>query len=83
MNWKAKPLVSYRVIVELIAATTTKTGLTVKCELDKPHYPKGVPVSSEQVEAINITRDPFHGEWNYTIHPTETNAQTNEAVIFG
>jgi hypothetical protein len=83
MNWKAKPLVSYRVIVELIAATTTKTGLTVKCELDKTHYPKGVAVSSEQIEAINITRHPFHGEWNYTIHPTKTITQPDKAVIFG
>jgi hypothetical protein len=69
MNWKATPLVSYRVIVDLIAATTTKAGLTVKCELDGAHYPKGVAVSKQQMDSINITRDAFHGEWNYTIRP--------------
>ena len=47
MNWRAKPLLSYRVIVELIAATTTKTGLTVQCELDSAHYPKGIAVSDQ------------------------------------
>jgi hypothetical protein len=61
MNWKATPLVSYRVIVDLIAATTTKTGLTVKCELDSTQYPKGIAVSPKQMGAINITRDAFHG----------------------
>ncbi len=83
MNWKATPLLSYRVIVELIAATTTKTGLTVKCELDSAHYPKGVAVSPKQMDTLNITRDMFHGEWNYTIHPTETNTEPVKAVIFG
>src|SRR3984957_11947740 len=66
-NWRAKPLVNYRVIVELIGATTTSTGLTVHCELDKNVYPKGVLVSDEQMESLNITREDFHGEWNYTI----------------
>jgi hypothetical protein len=83
MNWKATPLVSYRVIVDLIAATTTKTGLTVKCELDSAQYPKGIAVSPKQMGAISITRDAFHGEWNYTIHPTETNTEPVKAVIFG
>ena len=69
MNWKATPLVSYRVIVNLIAATTTTTGLTVKCELDTTHYPTGVAVPKEKMDSINITRDAFHGEWNYTIRP--------------
>jgi transposase len=83
MNWKATPLVSYRVIVDLIAATTTKTGLTVKCELDSARYPTGVAVSPKQMDTLNITRDAFHGEWNYTIHPSETNTASVEAVIFG
>ena len=82
MNWKATPLVSYRVIVDLIAATT-KTGLTVKCELDSAHYQKGVAVSREQMDALNITRDEFHGDWNYTIHPAETNTEPVKAVILG
>jgi hypothetical protein len=69
MNWKARPLVSYRVIVDLIGATTTTTGLTVRCELDENTYPKGLAVSDQEMAGINITRDAFHGEWNYTIHP--------------
>ncbi len=69
-NWRAKPLVSYRVIVELIGATTTGAGLTVRCELDENIYPKGILVSDEQMESLNITREDFHGEWNYTIAPS-------------
>ena len=68
-NWRAKPLVSYRTIVSLISATTTKTGLAVRCELDQKAYPKGIRVSDEDMAALNIHRDPFHGEWNYTIKP--------------
>ena len=68
-NWRAKPLVSYRVIVDLIAATTTQTGLKVFCELDGKHYPKGIVVSDEEMASLNITRADFHGEWNYTIAP--------------
>ena len=66
-NWRAQPLVSYRVIVELISATTTSTGLTVRCELDTGQYPKGIAVSDAEMAAINIKRAEFHGEWNYTI----------------
>jgi hypothetical protein len=69
MNWRATPLVSYRVIVDLISATTTDTGLIVRCELDQNAYPKGIAVSDQEMEAINIARDIFHGEWNYTIQP--------------
>jgi hypothetical protein len=68
-NWRAKPLVSYRVIVELISATTTRTGLTVRCELDTGQYPSGIVVSDVEMAAINIKRAGFHGEWNYTISP--------------
>ena len=68
-NWRAQPLVSYRVIVDLITATTTKTGLTVRCEVDNNLYPKGIVVSDAELAAINITRHDFHGEWNYTIAP--------------
>jgi hypothetical protein len=70
MNWRAKPLVSYQVIIDLISATTTKTGLKVVCELDDNRYPKGIVVSDEELAAINITRSDFHGEWNYTIKPS-------------
>ena len=68
-NRRAKPLISHRVIVNLIAATTTRTGLSVHCELDKNLYPKGIVVSDDDFAAINITRADFHGEWNYTISP--------------
>ena len=69
MNWRAKPLVSYRVIVDLISATTTDTGLTVRCELDTNCYPKGITISDQEMATINIRRADFHGEWNYTIKP--------------
>ena len=70
-NWRAKPLVSYRVIVNLIAATTTETGLKVHCELDTKRYPKGVAVSDAEMAALNIQRAEFHGEWNYDIAPVK------------
>jgi hypothetical protein len=70
MNWRAKPLVSYQVIIDLIGATTTKTGLKVIGELDDNQYPKGIVVSDEQLAAINIVRADFRGEWNYTIKPS-------------
>jgi hypothetical protein len=69
MNWRAKPLISYRVIVDLISATKTDAGLTVSCELDPNLYPKGIVVSDEEMAALNILRAEFHGEWNYTIRP--------------
>jgi len=68
-NWRARPLVSYQVIIDLIAATTTKTGLTVQCELDRNTYPKGIVVSDQEMQALNIVRAEFHGDWNYTISP--------------
>ncbi len=61
MNWRAKPLVSYRVMINLISATTTKTGLTVQCELDTSSYPKGIVVTDQEMSEINILRDDFHG----------------------
>jgi hypothetical protein len=71
MNWRGKPLLSHQVIVQLIGSTTTDTGLAVCCELDANLYPKGIKVSDEEMQAINITRDEFHGEWNYTISPNQ------------
>lgn len=70
-NWRGKPLVSHAVIVQLIGATTTETGLQVCCEIDPNLYPKGVQVSEQEMQAINLTRAEFHGEWNYTIAPNE------------
>jgi hypothetical protein len=71
INWRAKPLVSYQVIVDLIAATSTKTGLTVHCELDETEYETGRRVSDEDFAAINLLRHDFHGDWNYTIYPSD------------
>lgn len=68
-NWRGKPLVSHEVIVNLIAHTTTSTGLQVRCELDTNSYPKGTKISDKELATINISKDKFHGEWNYTIAP--------------
>jgi transposase len=68
-NWRGKPLVSLEVIVSLIAATRTNTGLKVHSELDTRVYAKGVKVSDQEIAQLNIHRDQFHGEWNYEIHP--------------
>jgi Rhodopirellula transposase DDE domain len=68
-NWRGKPLVSHQVIVQLIAATTTKTGLKVRCQLDGNTYPTGIKVSKAEMDAVSLTRHDFHGEWNYTVSP--------------
>jgi hypothetical protein len=69
INWRGKPLLSYRTIVQLIAATTTDTGLKVRAVLDENKYPKGVKVSDAQLAAVNLSKHSFHGDWNYTILP--------------
>jgi hypothetical protein len=74
-NWRAKPLISYQVIVDLIAATTTETGLKVSCELDSNTYPKGIVVSDAEMASLNIRRADFHGEWNYTIDPSNRSGE--------
>lgn len=71
MNWRGKPLTSYRTIVKLIAATTTKSGLTVKVRLDKRKYKKGIEVSEKALKNVNLLKHEFHGEWNYTIRPNK------------
>jgi len=68
-NWRGKPLVSHEVIVNLIAATTTKTGLRVQSQLDTGKYPKGIKVGKKEFTAIQMLPGTFHGEWNYTILP--------------
>jgi len=70
-TWRGKPLTSRETVVELIASTTTKTGLTVRCELDTRTYPKGLKVEDADMAALNIKGDAFHPEWNYTISPRE------------
>jgi hypothetical protein len=68
-DWRGRPLVSHEVIVELIGATTTRTGLKVRSGLDTSTYPSGVRVSDADMETLHLQRDSFHGEWNYTLIP--------------
>jgi hypothetical protein len=68
-TWRGKPLTSRETVVELIGSTTTRTGLTVRCELDTRDYPKGIKVSDAEMMTLNIKGDTFHPEWNYTISP--------------
>ena len=68
-NWRGKPLVSHQVIIQLIANTTTDTGLTVACRLDDTTYEKGIKVSDAEMASLNIQPANFHGDWNYTFAP--------------
>jgi len=74
LNWRGRPLVSHEVIVELIGATTTRTGLTVQAVRDTGGYPTKIKVSAEELAAVRLTPHAFHGEWNYTISPAVTMA---------
>ena len=69
INWRGKPLISYQVIINLISSTTTNTGLIVKARLDEKKYKKGKKVSDHEMKNINLIKNKFHGEWNYTIKP--------------
>jgi len=69
INWRAKPLVSLETVIELISHTTTQQGLVVTAIKDCNTYPTGIKVSDEELKALHIVRDAFHGEWNYTIKP--------------
>ncbi len=70
-NWRGKPLLTHATIVNLIANTRSKAGLKVRCVLDPKDYPPKIEVTDKQMASIKITRDDFHGEWNYTIHPQQ------------
>ncbi|HEX9374136.1 MAG TPA: ISAzo13 family transposase [Roseiflexaceae bacterium] len=72
INWRGRPLTDYATIINLIAATSTDTGLKVYAQLDETAYEKGIKITAAQMKSINIQRDSFHGDWNYTIHPTAT-----------
>jgi transposase len=71
MNWRGKPLVSLAAIVSLIGATTSRSGLRVRSEIDPGTYPTGVQITDAQLAAIHLKRHDFHGDWNYTIHPSD------------
>jgi hypothetical protein len=69
INWRGKPLLSLETIIELISHTTTEEGLTVTAVKDTTIYPTGIKVSDEDMTKLNMSSEPFHGEWNYTIRP--------------
>jgi hypothetical protein len=73
-NWRGRPLTNHEVVVELIGATTSRTGLTVHAEADTSSYPRGVKISDVQIAAIapQLKTDKYHGEWNYTVKPATT-----------
>jgi hypothetical protein len=70
-NWRGEPLRDYETIVNLISRTTTAKGLQVTCRLDRRKYPIGRKVTDEEIKRVNLKQNKFHGEWNYTIHPSE------------
>jgi Rhodopirellula transposase DDE domain len=72
LNWRAKPLTSLETVIELISHTTTQEGLHVTAIKDSQTYPTGLTVTDAELQALNIVRDAFHGEWNYTIKPQDT-----------
>jgi hypothetical protein len=76
MNWRGRPLVSHEVVVELIAATTSTTGLSVRAELDRGEYPKGLKISDAQLAAAGVRPHDFHGEWNYDLPPVNQTTST-------
>lgn len=79
-NWRGKPLVSHEATINLTASTTTTAQLTVCARLDDRDYDRGLIVSDEQMATINITRDTFHGDWNYQIVPSLASREPSEAV---
>jgi hypothetical protein len=72
MNWRGRPLVSYRTIIELISATTTASGLTIRAAEDRNLYETGTKVSDAQLAAVPLNRHEFHGDWNYTIAQSDS-----------
>jgi hypothetical protein len=77
LNWRGRPLESLQVIIDLIGSTTTSTGLKVYARLDPGEYAKGIKVTDAEIAAVNIVRDDFHPNWNYTINPQQTTALIN------
>jgi len=72
MNWRGRPLKTHQIIVDLISSTTTATGLTVRATLDTGEYPTGISYTDKQVKALPLQRHDFHGEWNYSLLPSDT-----------
>lgn len=79
-NWRGRPLISHEVIVNLIASTTTQKGLLVRAQLDTTEYPAGRKVSEQEIAELDLRRDNFHGEWNYTLFPRKKTA-SGEVIL--
>ncbi|CAN5824852.1 ISAzo13 family transposase [soil metagenome] len=75
-NWRGEPLTSHQVVVDLIGATTTRTGLTIRAERDTGTYPRGTKVSDAELAAVRLQRHLFHGDWNYTVRPSPASVRT-------
>ncbi len=71
MNWRGRPLTNYETIVNLISNTITKNGLKINCMLDKSKYQTGIKITDEQMQNLRLTKEKFHGEWNYKLKPHE------------
>ena len=67
-NWRGRPLISRQVVVNLIANTTTRKGLKISAKIDENIYEKGIKIKDEEMDKLNLQRDDFHGEWNYSLH---------------
>ena len=77
-NWRGRPLVSrVVVVVNLIGQTMTRSGLAIRSESNENSYPRGQPVTAEQMESLSLKRDKFHGDWNYSLTPQETTQQSS------
>ncbi len=72
-NWRGKPLYTLTTIIGLIGSTKTGTGLKVYCDRDTNEYPTGIKISKSEIEALDIRRADFHGDWNYTLLPNPDN----------
>jgi hypothetical protein len=68
-NWRARPLVSYQTVVDLISNTKTKAGLKIKAKLTQRTYPTGVEISASEIAKLNLMPEVFHGDWNYSVLP--------------
>ncbi len=82
-NWRGRPLTSYQVVLETIAATTTRTGLAIGAELDTGSYDLGISVTPAEFHALPITPNAFHGDWNYTLCPSPRSVETMTAGEVG
>ena len=71
MNWRGQPLLTHKIIIQLIGGTTTRAGLQIDAEIDHGEYPLGVKVADAVLAELNLRRSTFHGDWNYTISPQE------------